>query len=56
MEENGQSPYVLHKDFNTFMYNQTLHLDRKHFCCHCLQSFTTAQILEKHFNDCFEIN
>ena len=37
------------------MYNQTLHHDRKHFCSYCLQSFTTAQILERHVNDCFEI-
>ena len=45
------------KDFNTFMYNQTLHRHRKHFCRYCLQSFTTEQILERDIiNDCFEIN
>ena len=44
------------KNFNTFMYNQTLHRDRKHFCCYCSQFFTTAQILERHANDYFEIN
>ena len=43
------------KIFNFFVYNQTLHHDRKHFCSYSLQSFTTAKILEKH-NDCFEIN
>ena len=48
--------YALIKDYNTFMYNQTLHRDRKHFCCYCFQSFSTAQILERHVNDCFEIN
>ena len=37
------------------MYNQTLHNDRKH-CQYLLQSFTTAQILQKRDNDCFEIN
>ena len=25
----------------------TLHRDIKHFCCYCLQSFGTAQILER---------
>ena len=35
---------------------KTLHYDRKHFCCSCLQSCSTAQILERHVNDCFEIN
>ena len=28
--------YVLIKDFNKFMYNQTKHKERKHFCMHCL--------------------
>ena len=31
--------YVLIKDFNNFMYNQTKHVRRKHFCLHCLQCF-----------------
>ena len=31
IEKESQSRYVLIKDFNTFIYNQTLHLDRKHF-------------------------
>ena len=38
------------------MFNQTLQRDRKHFCRYCLQSFSTAQILNRHVNDCFEIN
>ena len=36
IEEEGKSQYVLIKDFNTFMYNQTLHHDRKHFGCYYL--------------------
>ena len=28
--------YVLIKDFNKFMYQQTKHKERKHFCMHCL--------------------
>jgi len=31
--------YVLIKDFNQFMYNQTKHEHRKYFCMHCLQCF-----------------
>ena len=31
--------YVLIKDFNTFMYNQTKHKERRHFCMHCLPCF-----------------
>ena len=36
------------------MYNQKLD-NRKHFCCCCLQSFTTRQISERQVIDCFEI-
>ena len=38
------------------MFNPTLHHDRKHICCYCFQYFITAQTLERHVNDCFEIN
>ena len=30
--EDGKRHYVLIKDFNTFMYDYTLHRGRKHFC------------------------
>ena len=36
------------------MYHQTLHRDRKHTCRYCLQSFSIAQILERHVNGAFE--
>ena len=29
--------YVLINDFNRFMYNQTMHKEKKHFCMHCMQ-------------------
>ena len=29
--------YVLIKDFNAFIYNQSKHKERKHFCMYCLQ-------------------
>ena len=56
IEEENKVHYVFIKEFNTFMYNQTLHHGRKHFCRFCLQSFNTAQILERRIDDCFKIN
>ena len=54
--EEGKRHYVLIKDFNTFMYNHTLHRGRKHFCRYCLQAFSTEEILKCHIKDCFKIN
>ena len=34
--------YVLIKDFNTFMYDYTLHRGRKHFCHFCRFILETA--------------
>ena len=48
--------YVLIKDFNTFMYNQSKHKERKHFCMYCLQCFSSDSILVKHTNNCLTIN
>ena len=48
--------YVLIKDFDTFMYDHTLHRGRKHFCRYCLQAFRTEEILKRHIKDCFKIN
>ena len=48
--------YVLIKDFNKFMYNQTKHKCRKHFCMHCLQCFITEEVLRKHTSECIVIN
>ena len=48
--------YVLMKDFNTFMYNQSKHKERKHFCMYCLQCFSSERILENHVNNCLTIN
>ena len=44
----GKRHYVLFKDFNTFMYDYTLHHGRKHFCHYCLQAFSTEEILKHH--------
>ena len=40
--------YVLIKDFSSFMYNQSKHKERKHFCIHCLQCFSSERILANH--------
>ena len=56
IEEKDQSHYVLIKEFNTFMYNQTLDRDWKYFCCYCFRSFTSSQIAERNVNDCLEVS
>ena len=56
MGEEGKWYHVLIKDFNTFMYDYTLHGGRKHFYRYCLQAFSTEEILKHHINDCFKIN
>ena len=48
--------YVLIKDFNKFMYNQTKHKDKKHFCMHCLQCFSSEKVLNNHKDNCIQIN
>ena len=48
--------YCLLKDFNKFMYNQTKHKGRKHFCMYCLQCFSSERVLNNHKVDCIEIN
>ena len=48
--------YVLIKDFNAFMYNQSKHKERKHFCMYCLQCFPSERVLANHVNNCLTIN
>ena len=54
--EGEAKHYCLIKDFNKFMYNQTKHKERKHFCMYCLQCLSSKEHLEKHKVDCIEIN
>ena len=56
IEAEGKNHYVLFKDFDIFIYDHILHRRRKHFCRYCLQSFSTSEILKRHFKDCFETN
>ena len=57
-ENNGEflSHYVLIKDFNKFMFSQTKHNERKHFCMHCLQCFSSERVLNDHKENCITLN
>ena len=54
--ENEKNHYVLIKDFNRFMYNQTKHEHRKHFCMYCLQCFSSDRVLSDHKDICLQVN
>ena len=54
--EEEKKHYVLIRDFNDFMYNQSKHKERKHFCMCCLQCFKSERILAKHVDNCLIIN
>ena len=56
IKEKSKKHYVLIKDFDTFMYDYTLHRSRKQFCHYCLQALSTEKILKSHINDWFKIN
>ena len=38
------------------MYQKSKHKCRKYFCMHCLQNFTTEEILNNHKSHCLLIN
>ena len=50
IREKGRKHYVLIKDFNSLMYDHTLHRWKKHFCCY-LQAFSTKDISKHHIKD-----
>ena len=54
--EGTKTHYVLIKDFNKLMYNQTKHKERKHFCMHCLQCFSSERVLNNHKDNCIQVN
>ena len=54
--EDENKHYVLIKDFNRFMYNQTKHKESKHFCMHCLQCFSSERVLNNHKDNCIQLN
>ena len=54
--ENENKHYVLIKDFDRFLFNQTNNKNKKHFCMHCLQCFSSEKILNNHKVNCIQIN
>ena len=48
ISEGDNKHYVLIKDFNRFMFQQTNHKSKKSFCMYCLQCFTKKEVLENH--------
>ena len=54
--EGRKKHYVLIKDFNKLLYNQTKHESRKHFCMYCLQCFSSERVLNKHLEICIQLN
>ena len=54
--EDENKHYVLIKDFNSFMFNKTKHKERKHFCMHCLQCFSSEEVLSTHKDNCIQVN
>ena len=56
MTEGEKQNYVLIKDFNSLMYNKTKHKERKYSCMHCLQCFSSKEILANHNTNCVVIN
>ena len=54
--EEGKRHYIFIKDFNTFIYDYTLHRGRKDFCRYFLQAFSSEELLKSHIKDCIEIN
>lgn len=54
--EEEKNHYVLIKDFNKLMYNQTKHKAKKYFCMYCLQNFSTEKTLNKHSEICMVYN
>ena len=56
IEEEDKEHYVFIKEFDVFIFDYTLPWWTQHFCCYCLQAFSTADTLKIHVNDCFKIN
>ena len=56
ISENENKHFVYIKDFNRFMFNQTKHKNKKHFCMHCLQCFSTKDVFDVHKKNCIVIN
>ena len=56
INNDGKNHYVLIKNFNKFMFDQTKNNCKKHFCMYCLQCFSREDVLTEHINNCLSIN
>lgn len=54
--ETEKQLYVYIESFNRFLYNQTKHMDEKHFCMQCLQYFSSERVLADHRETCISVN
>ena len=56
INKDKKNHYVLVKNFNKFMFDQTKHNCKKHFCMYCLQCFSRKDVLAEHVKNCLSIN
>lgn len=56
ISENEKRHFVLITDFNKLMRHQTKQNERKHFCMHCLQCFSSERVLADHKEVCIQVN
>ena len=56
INKDKKNHYVLIKNFNKFMFDQTKHNCKKHFCMYCLQCFSREDVLAEHVKNCLSIN
>ena len=56
INKDKKNHYVLVKNFNKFMFDQTKHNCKKHFCMYCLQCFSREDVLAEHVKNCLSIN
>ena len=56
IKSKGKLHYVFTEDSNSFIYNQALHHNRKHFWRYSLQSFNSTEISERHTDNCLKIS
>lgn len=46
----NETHFILIKALYQFMYNQTKHKEKKHFCMYCLQQFSSLEVLNMQAN------
>ena len=54
--EDEKTHYVLIKDFSRLVFNTSKQEHRKHSCMHCLQCFSSEDVLTRRKTNCIVIN